>query len=114
MPLRTDSEGNVTRYKARLVADGNRQIMGVDVNDIFAPTASFAARRVLLSVAAARDMEVHQVDIKTAFLNGRLNEDVYMKQPPGFDKRGSRHGVQAEAISVWVEASTEAVVAETY
>jgi hypothetical protein len=76
--LKTDSEGNVTRYKARLVADGNRQIMGVDVNDIFAPTASFAARRVLLSVAAARDMEVHQVDIKTAFLNGMLNEDVYM------------------------------------
>jgi hypothetical protein len=77
--LKTDSDGQVNRYKARLVADGNRQILGLDVNEIYAPTASFAARRVLLSVAAARDMEVHQVDIKTAFLNGDLEEDVYMR-----------------------------------
>jgi hypothetical protein len=87
--LKTDSDGQVNRYKARLVADGNRQILGLDVNEIYAPTASFAARRVLLSVAAARDMEVHQVDIKTAFLNGDLEEDVYMRQPPGFDNGDS-------------------------
>jgi hypothetical protein len=51
---------------------------------VFAPTSSFGARRVLLSKAAREDLEFHQVDIKTAFLNGELEEKVYVSQPPGF------------------------------
>jgi hypothetical protein len=83
--VKVDEFGNITRFKARLVAQGCRQIPGIDVDEVFAPTSSFGARRALLAVAAAKDYEIHQVDIKTAFLNGELEEDVYVTQPPGFD-----------------------------
>ena len=87
---KVDEHGNVTRYKARLVAQGCRQILGVDVDEVFAPTSSFGARRVLLAKAAQENLEVHQVDIKTAFLNGELEEEVYVTQPPGFENGGSQ------------------------
>ena len=79
----------MTRYKARLVAQGCRQILGVDVDEVFAPTSSFGARRASLAVAAAKDYETHQVDIKPAFLNGELEEEVYVTQPPGFENGDS-------------------------
>ncbi len=88
--VKVDEFGNVIRFKARLVAQGCRQIPGVDVDEVFAPTSSFGARRALLAVAAAKDFEIHQVDIKTAFLNGELEEEVYVTQPPGFDNGDSR------------------------
>jgi Reverse transcriptase (RNA-dependent DNA polymerase) len=81
---KVDSEGNVLRYKARLVAEGCRQIPRVDVDEVFAPTSSFGARRAILYKAAREDLEVHQLDIKTAFLNGDLEEEVYVTQLPGF------------------------------
>jgi hypothetical protein len=68
--VKVDSYGNITRFKARLVAQGCRQIPGIDVNEVFAPTSSFGARRAFLCKAAHEDLEVHQLDIKTAFLNG--------------------------------------------
>jgi hypothetical protein len=83
--VKTDAHGNVLRFKARLVAQGCRQIPGVDVDEVFAPTSSYGSRRTLLATAAAKNMEIHQVDIKTAFLNGELEEEVYVTQPPGFD-----------------------------
>jgi len=83
--VKTDAHGNVMRFKARLVAQGCRQIPGVDVDEVFAPTSSYGSRRTLLATAAAKNMEIHQVDIKTAFLNGDLEEEVYVTQPPGFD-----------------------------
>lgn len=86
--VKVDAHGNVIRYKARLVAQGCRQIQGIDVDEVFAPTSSFGARRVLLCKAAAEDMEIHQLDIKTAFLNGDLEEEVYVTQPPGFHNGG--------------------------
>jgi transposase InsO family protein len=88
--VKVDEHGNVIRYKARLVAQGCRQIDGIDVNEVFAPTSSFGARRVLLSKAAQEDLEIHQVDIKTAFLNGELEEEVYVSQPPGFSNGGTQ------------------------
>jgi transposase InsO family protein len=81
---KVDGNGVVYRFKARLVVNGDRQQYGVDVNETFAPTATSAARRTLLSMAAALDLEVHQADIKTAFLHGDLEEEVYTMQPPGF------------------------------
>ena len=83
--VKTDAHGNVLRFKARLVAQGCRQIPGVDVDEVFAPTSSYGSRRTLLATAAAKNMEIHQVDIKTAFLNGELEEEVYVTQPPGFE-----------------------------
>lgn len=60
------------------------------MDEVFAPTSSFGARRAPLTVAVARDFEVHQMDIKTAFLNGELEEEVYDTHPPGFDNGDPR------------------------
>ncbi len=79
-----DADGNVHIYKARLVAKGFRQIQGVDYDETFSPVAMLKSIRILLAIAAYHDYEVWQMDVKTAFLNGNLSEDVYMTQPQGF------------------------------
>jgi hypothetical protein len=66
------------------VAQGCKQVEGVDCDQTFAPVSTHACRRVLLNIAATENLEIHQVDIKTAFLNGELEEEVYVTQPPGF------------------------------
>ncbi|KAK9008904.1 hypothetical protein V6N11_080381 [Hibiscus sabdariffa] len=81
---KTDMDGNVETYKGRLVAKGFRQIHGVDYDETFSPVAMFKSIRILLAVAAFHDYKIWQMDVKTAFLNGKLEEDVYMTQPEGF------------------------------
>ncbi|KAK9018612.1 hypothetical protein V6N11_001582 [Hibiscus sabdariffa] len=81
---KTDMDGNVQTYKGRLVAKGFRQIHGVDYDETFSPVAMFKSIRILLAVAAFHDYEIWQMDVKTAFLNGKLEEDVYMTQLEGF------------------------------
>ncbi|KAK8600793.1 hypothetical protein V6N12_050641 [Hibiscus sabdariffa] len=78
---KTDMDGNVQTYKGRLVAKGFRQIHGSDYNGTFSPVAMFKSIRILLAIAAFHDYEIWQMDIKTAFLNGKHEEDVYMTQP---------------------------------
>ncbi|KAK8696525.1 hypothetical protein V6N13_001659 [Hibiscus sabdariffa] len=77
-------DGNVQTYKGRLVAKGFRQIHGIDYDETFSPVAMFKSIRILLAIAAFHDYEIWQMDVKTAFLNGKLEEDVYMTQPEGF------------------------------
>ena len=77
-------DGNVHIYKARLVAKGFRQIQGVDYEETFSPVVMLKSVRILLAIAAYYDYEIWQMDVKTAFLNGHLSEDVYMTQPEGF------------------------------
>src|SRR6266850_3170716 len=72
------------RYHARLVAKGFTQIPGLDYDETFSPVACFESLRLLLALAVLEDWEVHQLDIKSAFLNGVLDEEIYMEQPQGF------------------------------
>ncbi|KAK8655659.1 hypothetical protein V6N13_108231 [Hibiscus sabdariffa] len=81
---KTDMDGNVQTYKGRLVAKGFRQIHGVDYDETFSPVAMFKSIRILLAVAAFHDYEIWQMDVKIAFLNGKLEENVYKTQPEGF------------------------------
>jgi hypothetical protein len=76
--------GEVECYKAKLVARGFTQTFGVDYNETFAPIAKFVSIHCILALAAIEDMEIHQMDIKTTFLNGDLEEEIYMEQPQGF------------------------------
>ena len=78
---KTDADGNLTIHKARLIAKGFRQVQGVDYDETFSPVVMLKSIRIL---AAYFDYEIWQMDIKTAFLNGYLEEDVYMIQPEGF------------------------------
>ncbi|KAG8491363.1 hypothetical protein CXB51_014484 [Gossypium anomalum] len=72
------------RYKARLVAKSYSQIPGLDFTDVFSPVVKHSSIRALLSIVAMHDLELEQLDVKTAFLHGELEEDIYMQQPEGF------------------------------
>ena len=81
---KTDMDGKVNTFKARLVAKGFTQTHGVDYDETFSPVAMLKSIRILLAIAAFHDYEIWQMDVKTAFLNGKLSEEVYMTQPEGF------------------------------
>ena len=81
------------RYKARLVAKGYSQVQGVDFNEVFSPVVKHTSIRVLLSLVAMKDLELEQLDVKTAFLHGDLEEQIYMKQPEGFEVMGKEDHV---------------------
>ncbi|GJU86177.1 retrovirus-related pol polyprotein from transposon TNT 1-94 [Tanacetum coccineum] len=82
--VKTDESGGVLKNKARLVAQGFRQEEGIDFEESFAPVARIEAIRIFVANAAHKNMTIYQMDVKTAFLNGELKEEVYVSQPEGF------------------------------
>lgn len=87
--LKLNEYGEIAKYKARLVVQGFNQKYGVDYDEVFAPVAKSATFRMLMSEAGAKGYHVHHLDVKNAFLNGKLDETIYMKQPPGFSDETS-------------------------
>jgi len=86
--IKLDSKGNVERFKARLVAKGFTQREGIDYNEIFSPVSCKDSFRIIMALVAHYDLELHQMDVKMTFLNGDLEENVYMAQPKGFVMEG--------------------------
>ena len=86
-------DGSIDKFKARLVIQGFRQKPGIDYFDTYAPVARISTIRLLIALAAIHNLVIHQMDVKTAFLNGDLDEEVYMKQPEGFVMPGNEHKV---------------------
>jgi Reverse transcriptase (RNA-dependent DNA polymerase) len=83
--IKRGPDGAIQKYKARVVAQGFTQVENIDYDETFAPVAKFASLRTILAIAAKEDLEVHQMDVKSAYLNGVLKEEIFMEPPPGFD-----------------------------
>ena len=84
MDLQGEAGGSVEKYKAHFMAKGFSRKEGIDYEETFAPIARYSSIRTIISIAAEMGWHVHQMDIKTAFLNGVIEEEVYIEQPEGF------------------------------
>ena len=102
-----DSEGQVERYKARFVAQGFSQIPRVDFDETFAPVMCHQTFRMLLALANQHDWHVHQMDVKSAFLNGELNTEIFMKIPPGVEGQSGEVWLLHKALYGLKQASRE-------
>ncbi|KAK8540067.1 hypothetical protein V6N12_046360 [Hibiscus sabdariffa] len=121
--IKFNLNGSVQWYKARLVAKGFTQTHGIDFTETFAPVAKLNTVRVLLSIAVNNDWSLHQLDVKNAFLNGHLDEEVYMKIPPGLQTLGgskklcrlhkSLYGLK-QSPWAWFEQFTRVIVRNRY
>lgn len=112
--LKHAPDGSISRFKARLVAQGFRQIPGVDYFDTYAPVTSSCTIRIMLSYAAAEDLEIRQLDVKTAFLNGELEEQIWIAPPEGLKLRAGQACLLHRALyglkqspKVWYDRLTE-------
>ena len=85
------SDGEVERFKGRLVAKGYAQAYGIDYEETFAPVVRFASIRTIIAFAVQNNLLIHQMDVVTAFLNGNLCEEIYMQQPDGYIQEGNEH-----------------------
>ena len=116
--IKYKADGTVERYKARLVAKGFTQTYGIGYEETFATVTKLNTIRILLSLAASLDWKLHQLDVKNAFLNGDLEEEVYMSVPPGLKKKEgnnlvcklqkSLYGLKQSPLA-WVDCFTKAV-----
>ena len=118
--IKRDATGKVDKYKSRYVACGNLQRIDEANTICHAPTSSGTSLRILLGMAATQDWEIDQLDVKTAFLNGELDEEIYMKPPPGFEQDGrvwklnrAIYGLK-QAASAWHKKLQKALSGEHF
>jgi transposase InsO family protein len=120
---KTDEYGTVVRNKAHLIAQGYTQIEGVDFDETFAPVARLESIRILLSIACHLGFKLYQMDVKSAFLNGVLQEEVYVEQPKGFQDPHHPHHVYKlkkalyglkQAPRAWYECLTTYLLAKRF
>ena len=88
-----DVKGQLERYKARLVAKGYNQQKGIDFKETLSLVSTEDSLSIIMAIVAHFDLELHQMDVRTTFLNGDLVEDVYISQPIGFEEVGKDHMV---------------------
>jgi len=102
-----DEQGTVTRNKARLVVQGYNQEEGIDYEETFAPVARIEAIKILIAFVAYMEFKLYQIDVKSAFLNGYLKEEVYVMQPPGFENtKFPNHVFKLDQDTLWFETSS--------
>ena len=87
--VKYDKDGRVERFKGYLVAKGYAQKHGIDYEETFSPVVCFSSIRTLLTFAVQHNLLIHQMDVVLAFLNGKLQEDIYMQQPEGYVQAGN-------------------------
>jgi vacuolar-type H+-ATPase catalytic subunit A/Vma1 len=106
-----NEQGEVIRNKARLVAQGYSQQEGIDYNETFSPVTRLESIRLLISFVVQNNITLYQMDVKSAFLNGYIEEEVYVRQPPGFeDSKFPEHVFKLKKIFVWVKTSSQSLV----
>ncbi|CAM8947603.1 unnamed protein product [Rhodiola kirilowii] len=118
-----NSKGEVVRNKARLVVKGYNQQEGIDYEETFAPVARLEAIRLLIAYSVQFGFKLHQMDVKTAFLNGYLKEEIFVEQPPGFEDPDRQDCVYVldkavyglkQAPRAWYECLSEYLLAHGY
>ena len=108
---KTGEDGEIIQNKSRLVAQGYTQVEGVDFDESFAPVARLESIRILMSIACTMNFKLYQIDVKCAFLNSYLNEEVFVEQSKGFeDPHFSDHILRLKKTLLWLETNSKSLV----